>query len=191
MMHKYSACRGITMIEATIATLLVGIVFASTLGVIGPVMRSTELAEKQIVAQRLVDELVSEIMAMPFDDPEEIDKLDMRGGTLDLNTVDALDPIGTNDGERSIVREDFDDVDDYEGWSSIPPSTKSGNKYIGMANWERQVRVHHVEIEGVDTKSLQRTGAKWIRIRAIYNGILLAEEIIIRSESWDSMRSEL
>jgi type II secretory pathway pseudopilin PulG len=190
MTEYYQRCsrRGIAMIEATIATLLVSTVIASTLGVVGPVVRSTQLAENQIVAQRLADELLEEIAAMPFDDPELIAAAELKGWEGDLNDFKALSLLGPDSGERTGVRTDFDDVDDYEGWISSPPSDTSGAYYSNLTRSGRQVFVDHVSTKDFTTPSASRTGAKLIRVLVYHNSLLLAEESIIRTESWDSMR---
>jgi hypothetical protein len=180
---------GISMIESTIATLLVGSVIASTLGVVGPVLRSSQLAEDQVIAQRLVDDLIQEISVLPFDDPELIAAVDAKGGADDLNNVASLSKIGPDSGERTSIRTDFDDVDDYEGWFSVSPTDKNGVAYPGKGFTGRQVFVDHVSLKDFRTVSVKRTGAKLIRVMVVFNSIPLAEESFIRTESWDSMRS--
>ncbi|MBL4591039.1 MAG: hypothetical protein JKY96_03675 [Phycisphaerales bacterium] len=189
-MHKFhNARRGVSMIEATIATLLIGMVITSTIGLIGPVMHSTEIAEKQIIARGLMNELVSEIVAQPFEDLELLEDVDTLNGKLDLNTFEELWDIGVDAGERSAIRADFDDVDDYDGWMTIPPSTKEGDTLVSLVLWGRQVTVEHVLISDLLTTSATRTGAKIIRIQVLHKGLVYADETFIRTESWDASRS--
>ncbi|MCA9303865.1 MAG: hypothetical protein KC996_07075 [Phycisphaerales bacterium] len=173
MSHQPTA-RGFTMVETVLATLLVGTVLISTLSLVGPVMRTTELAQQQIIAQRLADELVDEIASQPFVDP---------------SSSDSEDTLAPNTGERTSVRADFDDVDDYNGWIGFPPKEKDGTTKSGLTKWARQVKVEHVLAADLTTSSVSATGVKRIRVQVVRNGTLLAEEIIIRTSAWDDMRS--
>lgn len=172
--HQAPNGRGFTMVETVLASLLVSTVLISTLSLVGPVMRTTEHAEREIIAQRLADELIDEIAAQAFVDPE--------------GDGDAED-IGTNMDERTTRRNDFDDVDDYDKWIGFPPKEKDGSTKPGLSRWARQVSVAHVLLKDLKTESTEITGAKRITVQVVYNGTLLAEETIIRTSAWDEMRS--
>lgn len=168
-------CRsGFTMVESVLGTLLVGTVLISTLSLVGPVMRTTEHAEQELIAQRLCDELVNEITSQAFVEPIDGDSRDL---------------LGPNTGERTTLRADFDDVDDYDKWIGFPPKEKGGAAKPGLARWARQVSVQHVLESDLSTVSATSTGVKLIRVQVVYNGTLLAEETIIRTSAWDEMRS--
>lgn len=172
---KTKQCRsGFTMVESVLGTLLVGTVLISTLSLVGPVMRTTEHAERELIAQRLADELINEIAAQAFVEP-------IAGDSRDL--------LGPNSGERTTLRADFDDVDDYEKWMGFPPKEKTGSTKSGLFGWARQVSVQHVLESDLSTVSATSTGVKLIRVQVVYNGTLLAEETIIRTSAWDELRS--
>lgn len=173
-MSQQRATRGFTMVETVLATLLVGTVLISTLSLVGPVLRTTENAEREVIAQRLADELLNEIASQAFVEP---------------SAGDSEDDLGPNTGERTTVRADFDDVDDYDGWVGFPPEEKSGSAKSGLSRWARQVKVEHVLASDLTTSSVSATGVKRIRVQVVHNGTLLAEEIIIRTSAWDDMRS--
>jgi len=172
--HQPTNGRGFTMVETVLASLLVSTVLISTLSLVGPVMRTTEHAEREIIAQRLADELINEIAAQAFVEPS-------AGESEDL--------IGPNSGERTTTRADFDDVDDYAGWMGFPPKEKSGSTKSGLLRWARQVKVEHVLASDLETVSPTGTGVKRITVQVVHNGTLLAEESIIRTYAWDEMRS--
>lgn len=173
--HHAPNSRGFTMVETVLASLLVSTVLISTLSLVGPVMRTTEHAEREIIAQRLADELIDEIAAQAFVDPEG---------------DDHPEDIGTNKDERTTRRNDFDDVDDYDKWIGFPPKEKDGSTKPGLSRWARQVSVSHVLLKDLTTVSeTEVTGAKRITVQVVYNGTLLAEETIIRTSAWDEMRS--
>ncbi len=182
--------RGISLIETSIATLLIGMVISSTIGLIGPVMNSTEIAEKQVIARQLIDELVAEISAKPFEDPEGVADLNIKISLADLDDLISLSSIGVDAGERTATRADFDDVDDYHGWVSRPPCTADGVKITELANWGRRVTVRHVSISDFTTVSAERTGAKRIGVQVAFGSTIYAEEQFIRTESWDAIREQ-
>ncbi len=173
-MNRYKSQRGITMIEAVIGSLLVGMVLASTLSIMGPVLRSSQLVEQEVIAQRLADDLVAEIMTQSYVDPD---------------SSDSEDSVGPNSDERSGIRADFDDVDDYHNWISFPPRDKSGTQYSSMSGWARQSRVSHVPTSDFATSSVTSPGAKKILVQVVYGGRVLAEETVIRTAAWDESRS--
>ena len=167
--------RAFTMVETVLATLLVGTALISTLSLIGPVMRTTEHAEREIIAQRLADELINEIAAQAFVEPG-----------LDIYT----DFLGPGDDESKTNRSGWDDVDDYHGWIGFPPKEKSGKTKASLNRWARQVKVEHVLAKDLATLSVSATGVKRVTVQVVHNGTLLAEETIIRTSDWDAMRSE-
>jgi hypothetical protein len=62
--------------------------------------------------------------------------------------VTAPDPTaktwGPESPEQSNVRADWDDVDDYDGWSASPPEAKDGTELTEFTGWSRAVTVEYV-----------------------------------------------
>ncbi len=52
--------------------------------------------------------------------------------------------IGIDDSEGTSNRTDFDDVDDYHGWSASPPEAKDGTALADYTGWTRSVTVEYV-----------------------------------------------
>ena len=62
-----------------------------------------------------------------------------------VTTLSSPSPnIGTDSGEGSGDRADFDDVDDYHSWSASPPEGKNGTSLVGYDGWTRSVNVVYV-----------------------------------------------
>ncbi|MCA9075624.1 MAG: hypothetical protein KDA93_11370 [Planctomycetaceae bacterium] len=122
-----SSRRGITLVEVAISTLLVGLVMVASLRSVASVMRTFQVASDQGEAMDLARELMAEITQHAYQDPEEPGK-----------------NLGTNSGESGGDREDFDDVDDYYGWSASPPETQEGEELTEFVGWTRSVVVKKV-----------------------------------------------
>ena len=163
--------RGITMAETVVATLLIGFVLVSTLDIVGPMARSTTVHANRLVAANLANELTEEIATKLFTDP-------------DLNSGNAL---GVDGSERATVRADFDDVDDYNGWTSSPPQLVSTQVSVLRNSWTRSVIVTHVLVSDATTVSISATGLKRITVTVSKNGTELAKIVSLHSQAADTI----
>ena len=163
--------RGITMAETVVSTLLIGFVLVSTLEIVGPMARSNSVHADRLVAANLAREISEEIALKWFTDPD----------------VDSGDAIGVDVGERSAIRADFDDIDDYDGWSSSPPMLSSNQSNIYLNGWERKVKVQHVSPTDLDTASVSSTGVKKIVVKVFKDGIELARIKSYHTQSADTL----
>ncbi len=162
---------GITMAETVVSTMIVGFVIIATLQIVGPMVRSTSVHTDRLVAANLANELTEEISMHYFADPSAEDP----------------DAIGTDTGERAINRGDFDDVDDYHGWSSSPPKLSSNQENVMLPSWTRSVTVEHVELSDASTSSKTYTGLKRITVTVSKNGTKLAQIHSLHSSGADQV----
>lgn len=58
--------------------------------------------------------------------------------------VGGTNYIGTETGEGTSTRADFDDVDDYDGWTASPPVERDGTAVAGYDGWTRNVTVEYI-----------------------------------------------
>ena len=93
-----------------------GLVLAGSLNIAGSAMKGQVLNNDQLRSRLIASSLQAEILELPFEDP---------------NTTPTMGP---ESGETTspASRKNFDDVDDYNGWSSSP-QTKVGTS-ISDAN---------------------------------------------------------
>ncbi len=143
-----STRRGMSLTEVVVSTLLVGTVVVGSLATLGTSVRTQAAANDFITGPLLAEALLGEIMSMPFNDPED------GGGS-----------IGTNAGESSAVRGDFDDVDDYDGWSPAAIQDRQGNALTRYAGWTRGARVKWADRINGNEWFLYNTGLKRIRVQ--------------------------
>tara|TARA_R110002111_G_scaffold103594_2_gene160505 strand:- start:1964 stop:2509 length:546 start_codon:yes stop_codon:yes gene_type:complete len=171
MNRDWTIRRGISMAETIISTILVGFVLVSTLQIVGPMVRSTSVHADRLVAASLAHELAEEIGTKWYTEPD----------------LDSLDARGVDDGERAAQRTDFDDVDDYHTWTASPPKISSGQSNIFLGGWARSVDVIFVELSDVKTESKTDTGLKRVTVTVSKNGVVLATDTSLHSQSADDL----
>ncbi len=82
-------------------------------------------------------------------------------------TVDsaASGAIGPEADEGTSNRADFDDVDDYDGWTATPPQEKNGTELAEYDGWTRSVTVEYVDpLSPGNTAISTDSGAKRITV---------------------------
>lgn len=140
---------GFTLVEVMLVTVLLTIGVVSLLQATSAVMTGETDIENIDVATVLARDLMDEILSKGFDDPD--------GGAF-----------GTEEAEP---RSNFDDVDDYDGWSKSPPQSVSGTSYDGTGgtpnytNFTRAVTVENVPVNDFNAATPSpdgTTGAKRI-----------------------------
>jgi MSHA pilin protein MshD len=155
----------LTLAEVVVSTLIVGLMTVAALDGLGSTTRSSELAGNRGIALGLADDLMAEILATSYSDPN---------GTA----VFGLEP-----GEAA-PRVNFDDVDDFNGWNQLPPKAADGTTIPDRANFRQRVVVERV----VPTNPTQTTpgtdqGAKRIHVTIECNGAVLADEYAVVTNS--------
>jgi len=138
--------RGLTLTEAAISVILVATLLVGAVSVMGSVARAREFQGAQCRRVALAQALMAEVCQAHYVDP------------------DVAGNFGTEFGEWGGTRSDFDDVDDYAGWSASPPQTKGGTDLTVYTGWTRQVAVHYVLSASPDTPDADDHGLKRITV---------------------------
>ena len=130
---------GLSLVEVTVSSLLVGTIVVGSVSLLGASVRSFRVSSDLAKGPLLADALLAEIMSMPYHDPET-----------------ASGNNSTNSGELSATRQDFDDIGDYNGWSTSSVQDRQGNVISDYAGWSRSVVVEWARrdsgnIHGTDT----------------------------------------
>lgn len=128
--------KALTLLEIVVATMITGAMLVAALDAVGAVFMTHKRNAERLTGPSLAHELMAEIMSMSYKDPTA------NGSS-----------IGTDAGESSSNRADFDDVDDYDGLNSLGLRGKSGAARAGFTGWRTQVDVQWVEVA---------TGLNWI-----------------------------
>jgi len=134
---------GVSLVEAVLSTLVVSIMLVSVLQALGAAAKADQVHANQRVGPALASQLMAEILACPYED--------------DKHTV-----FGPENGEVHSSRFKYDDVDDYNGWSSSTIQDKDGNAISGLTGWSRSSVVQWVQPSNVATVAAAESGLKRI-----------------------------
>jgi prepilin-type N-terminal cleavage/methylation domain-containing protein len=129
--------RGFTLVEISIAIVLISGILLAALDSVAAVAATRKSTADRAAAAARAHELASEILSLPFFDPQ---------------TNSAT--IGPGMGESGATRQNFDNAADYHGWTGAP-QTKSGTPITlfrsaaeGVIVIERLSRAHGPELGG-------------------------------------------
>ena len=159
---------GFSLIEVTIATMIVAVMMAASLSVLAASVRSREFVRRGAFAQSLAEQLMTEIGAKPYADPD-------GGAGLGLEEV----AIG---GSRVV----FDDVDDYVGFAESPPVENDGSAILGAASYVRKVEVVWMD-PSLKEESATDTGIKRITVVVTRRGVPIATVTTLRTRVWEGV----
>ena len=139
--RKPYSVRAFTLVEATISTVIVAVMLVAALQTVSSARLGEYKIGKQGQGLALALDLMAEIQQQTYEDP---------------NGKAAL---GTEIGESTKDRRDFDDVDDYHNWSASPPEDAKGIDLPGLSGWERTVQVVWMD-SNLKTTSVTDKGIK-------------------------------
>jgi Tfp pilus assembly protein PilV len=156
----------LTLIEVVISTLIVGLMTVAALNGLGAATRSSRWAGNQGIAQGLADDLMAEILARAYRDPDDSAVFGLESGEV-------------------APRDNFDDVDDFNGWNQKPPQAADGSTLSDRARWRRRATVQRVRLSDLtqDTAGSTDEGAKRIRVIVEYDDVVLAEEYALITDT--------
>jgi hypothetical protein len=124
--------RGLTLIESLLASALLAAVVVSVSWPFTAAGHHERAAARRIMASQLGAELMEEIIAQPFDDP------------------DGNSAAGPDSGE--FTRQDFDNIDDYHGYAEpagqlrdIDGQLIAGEDLVGLS---REAAAEYVWVQG-------------------------------------------
>ncbi len=155
--RRASFCRGVavsglTIVEAVISMVIVAVLFVAALNTVGA-SRLTQHRAALISQGRLfASMLLSEARNQSY---------------KDLGTSPVFGPEAE---ESTATRADFDDVDDYNGWSG-PPTDANGTALANSNGWMQTVTVEWIDRLNPSQVQLSETGAKRITVTTTYNGV--------------------
>lgn len=158
--------RAFSLIEAVAAVALVGILLVAVMQSVGASRVAQYKASGRRQGSLLGQELMAEILAQHYQDPEA-----------------GPSPLGRDSGEPSSSRLKYDDVDDYDGWFSKPPQAKDGTPMTSLAEWSRGVEVDWVNPGNPGSVTSTESGCKLITVTVKHNDTPMARLTAIRSSA--------
>ena len=156
---------GFTLVEAVVSLVIVAGMLVAALSAVGAARLSQQRTSQYNRGQLLAEALMSEILPHDYLDPNDT-------------------PVfGCEPGESTSTRADFDDVDDYNGWSSSPAVAKDGTELAGLAGWQRSVTVVWVDPADITKVKASESNAKRVTVTVSCNNKQVASLTAIRTNS--------
>jgi Tfp pilus assembly protein PilW len=165
--HAHASRPGFSLIEATLAILLVGVVLAGALQTVAASRASQRLTADRARAQQLALDLVNEILTQAY-----------------TSAAGPGKPLGREAGKSSANRSQLTDVDDYADWTETPPRDRSGNPIAGAGGWTRAVTVTWADPATLAPTKQPDTGLKVITVTVSRAGVPRATLTAYRSAAW-------
>lgn len=163
---------GFTLIEAVMSMLIVGLMLVAALNTVGASKLSQARNTERVRGPLLAQDLMAEILSQNYEEP-----------------VDTVG-FGRESGESGGDRADWDDVDDYDGWSKSPPQKKDGTVMPDLQGWGREVTVTWANAFTPDSPSVAATDLKRIDVKVTYQGRTVATISALRSYVWDDTKGD-
>lgn len=135
----------LSLIEVIVSMILVGLLLVAAMRSVGGVFRTWSISQNLHGGTGLAQQLMTEILQQGYSDP------------------DGSASWGPEAPESSAVRSAWDDIDDYDGWSSVPQS-KDGTSLPGYEGWTRAVSVAYAGLADPTQLSLSDEGLKRITV---------------------------
>lgn len=170
--------RGMTVVEAAISIVLVGVMLVASLNTVGASRLGQRKIHDRLTSHQLAQELMAEILQQDYAGGALLHQL--RNDVLidgKLVTVSLGPEAGENTGDRSL----FDDVDDYSGWSASPPQERDGTELSHLPDWKRQVLVQFVKYDDASIIRAKDEGAKLITITVSHDDVPVTELVALRT----------
>lgn len=165
-----TGCRAsaFSLTEILVSIVLVGGLLVVALNTVGGAAvarrQMTDAARGQLLAQQLMAEILRQPYIEPVDPPS----------------------FGRESSESAGDRAQYDDVDDYDEWSSSPPEYHDGSVLPDLDGWARTVSVAWIDPSDHTTAVGYDSGIKRIDVAVLRNDIPLAEVSAIRSNAGDA-----
>ena len=138
--------KGFTLIEIAVSSLVVALMLVAALNMFGTVARDYDVTGEYQMGHLLGEDLMQEILQQCYADPG-----DPNG-------------FGVETGESTTSRVDFDDIDDYDGWSCSPPRMPNGTALSGTEGWTRSAAVCWADVLSPGTNAASETGLKRVDV---------------------------
>ena len=158
--------RGFTIAEALVATVIVGLMAVTALSTVAASIHYQGRAADRAVGGLFAQALMAEVLTQAYQDPN-------------LPTT----ALGPEAGEGTTSRVNWNDVDDYNGWTESPLQNKDGSIIPNTTGWKRSVVVAWVNVTNPSLVSATETGCKLITVTVSHNGFVVATRAALRTNA--------
>ena len=140
---------GLSYVEVVACVPLVGLVLVGAMNTTGAIVGTWTVAQDQQRGATLAEHLMAEVLQQYYEDPN-------NSGVF-----------GRESGEAAGNRTAWDDVDDYDSWSSSPPRGRDNAVLSGYDGWTREVSVSYMRLSDPTQTSATDEGLKGITVTVI------------------------
>ena len=140
--------RAFSLIETTLSTLMVGVLFVASMQTVAWSKKTTMVNMREDIAQNIAQDLLDEVLMQDYQEK-----------TLYSN--------GSNLTARG--RPYFRSVNDYAGYTETQIQDKAGNARPELAGWTRKVIVRYIDPEDGSNCSDDK-GIRRVKIFVYFNG---------------------
>ena len=167
------ARNGMTLVEVSVSTLLVGFIVVGALRCLSGAIQAGQSTTNSTIAMLLAEDLMEEILQQDYRDP------------------DQSTGFGVETDEDADLRDAWDDVDDYHNWVASPPVDSDGNA-VADAAWKRSVTIRHVDRHDLldEREDTEDTGVNRITVTVLHNHVVMCELVSVQTTAWISMIPE-
>lgn len=156
---------GMTLIEAAMCVLLIGVVLAASMQAAGLSATFQHRANQRAMARFLADGLMNEILTLSYAEPS------------------GTPTFGRESGESSSSKLKYDDIDDFNGWTESPPQDRTGAAITDARDWQRRVEVQWVNPVNLAQAVAYETGCKRITVTVLRNNVTMTTRTAIRTNA--------
>ncbi len=176
MRRRRTNAYGFAMIEAVLASAIVGGLVVAAISLVGSAARKKAFVAGTARARVLCRTMAEEICSRPV------------GGSAVVGvTINPRDPADQTNGTVS-GREAFTTIDQYDNWSSSPPKDEGGTIIPGLTGWTREVKVVNVSWLAPDVVVGSETGFRRVTVRVLRGQKELARTTFLRSADWEGIQ---
>ncbi|MCH7504929.1 prepilin-type N-terminal cleavage/methylation domain-containing protein [PVC group bacterium] len=160
-MIKYCPRSGFTLIELILVIIILGVALVGLMDQFSLVITRTAKPVSTYVALNLAQGLLAEVLSKDFEDTG------LPAGSFGREAGELLA------GPRNL----FDDVDDYDDWTSQPPQDRQGLVLSDFTQYTRNVIVANVLSDDLDSDTTDgSTDYKKIQVQVLW---LSDEEVVL------------
>ena len=161
-MNTLRAKRGFTLVEAVMAMLVVSILLVAALRATGGSARIQYKNAERATARMLADSMMSDVLTLPYEDP-------------------YVTPLfGRESGETTSSKSNYDDLDDFNGWTEAPPQWKDGSTMSNLSGWRVTVTVDRVRAATPTATTSTESGAKRVTVKVLHNGYTVLTKVAFK-----------
>jgi MSHA pilin protein MshD len=162
--------KGFTLAEVLVAVVVIVIALVPLIMVIGQGVKRGKDPQKIAVANLLAQDLMEEIVCKQFDEDP-----------LNPDTTANLGPDRGETRSGTPPNGNYDDVDDYDGFTETPPREVDGTQMTEYTGYTRSVVVDYVLATNLDTVSTAITSYKRITVTVSWTSGGAAQSTVLRA----------